>query len=65
MGDWKGIRLEANKNPEGKIELYNLREDTAESREISAKHPDIVRKMEQIMKITHSPSKEFPFEQEQ
>ncbi|MGB9747684.1 MAG: arylsulfatase [Bacteroidales bacterium] len=65
MGDWKGVRLEANKNPEGKIELYNLREDTAESREISAKHPDVVRKMEQIMKIAHSPSKEFPFEYEQ
>jgi arylsulfatase A-like enzyme len=52
MGDWKGYRL-GTKAP---LELYDLNADPAEKQNIAAAHPDIVRKIEAIMKAEHSPS---------
>jgi len=52
MGDWKGYRL-GTKAP---LELYDLKADPAEKQNIAAAHPDIVRKVEAIMKAEHSPS---------
>ncbi len=52
MGDWKGYRL-GTKAP---LELYDLKADPAEKQNIAAAHPDIVRKIEAIMKAEHSPS---------
>ena len=59
MGDWKGLRRGLSK---GKIvtELYNLKDDIGEKNNIAAKHPDIVKKIEEIMKAEHTPSKVFP-----
>lgn len=51
-GDWKGYRL-GTKAP---LELYDLKADPAEKQNIAAAHPDIVRKIEAIMKAEHSPS---------
>jgi len=52
MGDWKGYRL-GTKAP---LELYDLKADPVEKQNIAAAHPDIVRKIEAIMKAEHSPS---------
>lgn len=64
-GDWKGMRLNVNKEPEGKIELYNLSEDIEEASDVSAYHPDIVKKIEEIMKTAHKTSDVFRFAFEQ
>ncbi len=66
MGDWKGIVQ--NLMPQGKkaakkweIELYNLKDDIGETRNVAADHPDIVAQIDRLMREQHTPSPEFPF----
>lgn len=59
MGDWKGVRRDLHKG-NTKIELYNLKRDIGEKNDVADKHPDIVRKMERILKENHQPSELFP-----
>jgi arylsulfatase len=59
MGDWKGVRRGMHKG-NLKVELYNLKDDVGEKENVAAKHPDIVEKIEGIMKAEHVPSKLFP-----
>ena len=65
MGDWKGVRqsLIPKKGEAAKlaIELYNLRTDVAETSNVAGQHPDIVAKIEKIMREQHVRSAEFPF----
>jgi arylsulfatase A len=64
MGDWKGIRrdlLRKKGGPEYHIELYNLATDRAETKDVSAEHPEIVAKLEKIMREQHVNSTDFPF----
>lgn len=42
-------------------ELYNLKNDEAETTNIADKHPKIVLEMKQLMKDSHTESKLFPF----
>jgi len=53
MGDWKALRQNINQG-NLEIELYNLRTDLTEQNNIADEHPDIVRKMEEIMALEHS-----------
>ena len=64
-GNWKAIRLEVKKDPNGPLELYNLRTDPQEKNNIASNHPDIVRQMEQIMRQAHTNSDVFLFGQSQ
>lgn len=50
LGPYKGVRLGTIKNPEGPIELYDLRTDIGEQKNIAAEHPEIVARIEKIMK---------------
>jgi arylsulfatase A-like enzyme len=61
MGEWKGVKLNVDKQPLGQIELYNLSDDPGETNNIASSHQDIVKKMEAIMQNAHVPSKDFPF----
>ncbi|HEX2974676.1 MAG TPA: arylsulfatase [Bacteroidales bacterium] len=61
MGNWKAVKLNADKVPGGDIELYNLENDPGEKTNIAADNPDIVKKMAEIMKAAHVPSADFPF----
>jgi hypothetical protein len=40
----------------GKIELYDLQRDLAETNNVAGSHPDIVEKIHAIMKRQHRPS---------
>ena len=60
MGNWKGVRRNVKKMPEGPIELYDLKTDPAETKNVAADHPDIVNKIAQIMRSDRTESKEFP-----
>ena len=63
MGDWKGVRqnmLRRNNPDPLKIELYNLKDDVGESRDVAADHPEIVARIRAIMQAAHVPSKLFP-----
>jgi arylsulfatase A-like enzyme len=56
MGDWKAVRFGIN----GPIELYDLKTDIGERNNIAAEHPDVVAKIEAILKTVRTDSKEFP-----
>jgi arylsulfatase A-like enzyme len=59
VGDWKAVRQNLNR---GKIktELYNIAADAGEQQDVAAQHPDVVRKLEDMMARQHVPSKLFP-----
>ncbi len=46
MGPWKGIRIGGTKEP---IELYNPADDIGEHNDIADEHPEIVKRIAEIM----------------
>ncbi|MBN2246973.1 MAG: sulfatase-like hydrolase/transferase, partial [Candidatus Aminicenantes bacterium] len=61
MDKWKGIRLNVFTDPDCPIELFDLNQDQKEQTDVSRLNPEIVKKIDQIMKQAHSESKIFPF----
>ncbi|MBB75232.1 MAG: N-acetylgalactosamine-6-sulfatase [Planctomycetaceae bacterium] len=64
MGRWKGIRqriLKPNNQTPLKLELYDLEADVSESRDVSTEHPEVVKRLRELMKQEHQPSAAFPF----
>ena len=61
MDNWKALRLNIDSANQGPLELYDLSEDRDESENLAASHPEIVNKMEELMKQAHTPSPVFPF----
>lgn len=57
LGDWKGIRLGKE---EGKIQLYDLATDIGETADVAAEHPDVVARIEGIMKNAVTPNARYP-----
>jgi len=60
-GNWKAVKLNVDTDPEGTPELYDLSKDMGEKNDVASSNPLIVKKMEDIMKHAHVPSKDFPF----
>jgi len=56
MGDWKGVRLAPGKP----LELYDLRTDVGETRNVAARHPEVVARIEKILAGARTESAEFP-----
>ena len=48
--EWKAVRMPMLT---GRTELYNLESDLGETTDVAADHPDIVRKLEQMMDAAH------------
>jgi hypothetical protein len=61
LGDWKGVRLNAAKKPDGPIELYHLSTDLAEEVDLADQYPDIVARMAAIMAGARNSSKNWPW----
>ena len=61
MGNWKAVKRDFDKIPRGATELYDLSEDIGETNDVASSNPEIVKKMEEIMKNAHTPSEIFPF----
>jgi arylsulfatase len=59
MGDWKAVRSGVNRRG-SKFELYDLANDVAESRDVAAEHPDVVKRVQEIVATAHKPSRMFP-----
>lgn len=57
MGKWKAVRYKNNYH----TELYDLEADLYETNDISAAHPDIVAKAEEILKRESVKDEHFPF----
>lgn len=60
MGDWKAVKLNVSTASDAPIELYNLETDPQEKNNLAAKHPEIIKRVEQIMKEAYVPSKDWP-----
>jgi arylsulfatase len=59
LGDWKGVRRNLQKG-DAPVELYNLKDDIGEQHDVAKQHPDVVRRIEQIMATDRVASKLFP-----
>lgn len=65
VGNWKAVRqnmLRKNNKDPLRIELYNLKDDIAEQRDVAADHPKLVAKFRTIMQENHTPSQLFPIQ---
>jgi arylsulfatase A-like enzyme len=56
MGDWKAVR----KSADSPLELYNLKTDLGEQRDIAVKYPEIVKKIEEYLKTARTDSELWP-----
>lgn len=56
MGDWKAVRTKPNR----KIELYNLKKDIGEQRNVADERPEIIAKITEIFKTGRTESEVFP-----
>jgi arylsulfatase A-like enzyme len=63
-GDWKAVRQRlmpaATAPPRIVTELYDLGSDPAETRDVAAQHPDVLERLERILRDQHTPSPVFP-----
>ena len=59
VGDWKAIRQNMTRG-NLTVELYNIREDIGETRNLAEQHPDIVQRLTAMMDEQHVPSELFP-----
>ncbi len=61
MGNWKAVKRDIDKSPQLATELYNLENDISETNNVALSNPEIIRRMEEIFKVAHTPSEVFPF----
>lgn len=63
-GNWKAVRQQLGKQigKPVKTELYDLEADESEKLDISSKHPEMLARLEDIMKREHVPSAVFPLQ---
>lgn len=56
MVDWKAVRLGVGK----RLELFNLKADLGERTDVAAQHPEIVARIEVILKTARTDSPDWP-----
>ena len=56
MRRWKGIRQEIAKRADAPIDLYDLERDGTESNDVAAANPDVVKRIEALMKTSRTPA---------
>lgn len=61
MGQWKLVKLRVSDPAQTTTELYDLSQDIHEDHNVAAQHPDVVSRMEQIIKQEHRKSNLFDF----
>lgn len=61
QGEWKLVWYNVDKDPQGKPELYNLKDDPSEKNDLAEKLPGKVKALKKIMLSDRIPSEAFPF----
>jgi len=59
-GEWKAVTVKKG----APLELYRIKDDPGETRNLASKHPDVVRQLEQLMKQMRTPSVNYPIDGE-
>jgi len=59
LGDWKAVRRDMKKGSEA-IELYDLRADPGETRDLASEHPDVLAELRGVLEREHVDSPLFP-----
>ena len=52
-GDWKGIRLNTQKKPDGPLEIYHLGKDIGEETNLASRQKELTEEFEAVMKREH------------
>ncbi len=61
LGNWKGVRVDLEADPNAPLELYDLAADPAERRDVASDHPEVVERIVTMMQEAHVRSDVFPF----
>ncbi|WP_316820989.1 arylsulfatase [Pedobacter gandavensis] len=56
MGDWKGVRTNVRKDPNSPWQVYHLKTDRNETKDLAASQPELVAKFKDIAKKEHQDS---------
>lgn len=56
MGDWKAVQNRMNRP----IELYNLKQDVGETKDLASQNPEQVKQMTEAMQQAHTAPRDFP-----
>lgn len=56
IGKWKGVKSNLKKDRSAPWELYDMEKDEKETTDLSSQHPDLIQRMEEILKKEHRPS---------
>ena len=60
LGDWKGVKVGVKRDRGVPLQLFDLRTDPAESRDVAAQQPAVVEKVERAMREGRTESPVFP-----
>lgn len=52
---WKAVRLNTNKDPNGPLELYDLKADPSETTNVADQFPEVIEAMEARLRESHTP----------
>ncbi len=53
MGKWKGVKLDVAKKPSNPWMIFDLEKDRNETNDLAAKHPELVKQFNEIVKKEH------------
>lgn len=62
MDNWKVVKFNTLQTSDGPVEMYDLSKDISESANVAESNPEILKRMEELMKKAHLPSPVFPLE---
>ncbi|PHR90001.1 MAG: hypothetical protein COA78_35530 [Blastopirellula sp.] len=60
QGDWKVVQLNVSSNNPKPVELYNLRDDISETKNLAKQHPERLQKLTELMDSAHITNKAYP-----
>ena len=55
-GNWKAIRFNTHRDPNGPVVLYDLAKDVGETNDLAAEHPEVAARLAQKMQDMHTPT---------